>query len=86
MTTTSACVRVERELSESYPIGDITQGCVISPWLFNIFMDRCMRVKGENVGTSLKINVMGWTVMACLFATNIVLFAESEEQLQNVVD
>ena len=40
----TACVRVEGELSESFDVEvGVRQGCVMSPWLFNIFMDGCMR-------------------------------------------
>ena len=41
----SAYVRMDGELRESFPLGvGIGQGCVISPWLFDIlYMDACMR-------------------------------------------
>ena len=65
------------ELSESFTIGvGLKQGCVMSPWLFNIFMDWCMRemnAKVGNVGTRLKLNGMGWAVVACLLADDTVL-------------
>ena len=79
----STFVRVVGELSESFPVGDgIREGCVMSPWWLNIFMDGCMReMKANvgNVGAKLKINGMGCTVVACLFA-------ESEDNLQRMVD
>ncbi len=38
----SACVKMDVELSSSFAIGvGVTQWCVVSPWLFNIFMDGC---------------------------------------------
>ncbi len=38
----NACVKVE--LSDSFAIKvRMRQGCVMLPWLFNIFMDGCMR-------------------------------------------
>ncbi len=36
--------------------------CVMSPWLFNIFMDGCMRevkAKVGKIGAVLKLNGMG---------------------------
>ena len=78
----SACVRVDGVLSESFPTGvGVRQGCVTSPWLFNIFMDGCMRemkAKVGNIGARLKMNGNGWAVVACLFADDTVLFAESK--------
>ena len=55
---------------------EVKQGCVMSPWLFNIFVDGCMRemnAKVGNVDARLKINGMGWAVVACLFADNTCL-------------
>ena len=56
----SACVRVDGELSESFAIGmGVRQGCVMSPWLFNIFMDSCireMKARVGNIEARLKMN------------------------------
>ena len=39
-----ACVRVCREESEWLEVGvDLRQGCVMSLWLFNLFMDAAMK-------------------------------------------
>ncbi len=38
----NACVKVDGELSDSFAVGvGVRQGCVMPPWLFNIFMDGC---------------------------------------------
>ena len=42
---------------------------------------REMKVKVRNVGARLNMNGMGWAMVACLFADNTVLFAESEEEI-----
>ena len=63
--------------------------CNMSPWLFNIFMDGCMRemkAKAGKAGARLKLNGMVWSMAACLFADDTVLLAESERELQRVVD
>ncbi len=40
----NACVKVDGELSDCFAIRvGVRQGCVMSPWLFNIFMDGCIR-------------------------------------------
>ncbi len=40
----SASVQVNGELSESFNVAvGVRQGCVMSPWLFNIYMDECIR-------------------------------------------
>ena len=47
---------------------------------------REMKTKVRNGGGRLKINAISWTVVACLFADDTVLFAKNEEELQRVVD
>ncbi len=40
----NTCVEVDGELSNSSANGvRVRQGCIMLPWLFNIFMDWCMR-------------------------------------------
>ncbi len=65
------------------------QGCVMSPWLFNIFMNVCMREmkrKVVNPGVKLRLNGEVWSVVTCLLADDTVLLAESEGNLQRVVN
>ncbi|KAK3893161.1 hypothetical protein Pcinc_003002 [Petrolisthes cinctipes] len=85
-----ACVRVEGDLSESFNISvGLRQGCVMSPWLFNIYMDGCMRevkAKVNGLGVKLRLNEANWSLVASLFADDTVLMAESERNLQRVVD
>ena len=38
---------------------------------------REMKAKVGNVGTRIKINGMGWAVVACLFADDTMFIAES---------
>ena len=35
-----ACVRVGNDVSEWFPVNiRLRQGCVMSPWLFNVYVD-----------------------------------------------
>ncbi len=85
----NACVRVEGNLSESFAVEvGVRQGCVMAPWLFNIFMDGCrreMKCKVGNAGAKLRLNGEVWSVVTCLFADDTVLLAESEGDLQRIV-
>ncbi len=62
----------------------VRQGCVMSPWFFNICMDGCMRemkYKMVNRGAKLRLNGEVWSVVTCLFADDTMLLAESEGEL-----
>ncbi len=73
------CVRVGGKFSESFTVEvGVRQGCVMSPWLFNIFMDGCLReikCKVVNTGAKLRLNGEVWAVVTCLFADDTVLLA-----------
>ena len=39
-----ACVRVGNDVSEWFPVNvGLREGCVMSPWLFNVYMDGVVR-------------------------------------------
>jgi len=86
----SACVRVDGEMSESFNIRvGVRQGCVMSPWLFNVYMDgviREMKAKLGKVGAKLNVEGEDWWLITSLFADDSVLMAESEKELQKIVD
>jgi hypothetical protein len=79
-----ACVRVNGMLSEWFEVKQgVRQGCVISPWLFNVFMDKCVRT--ACVDTS-GIKVGEADVRMLLYADDVVVLAESEEELQEMLE
>ena len=45
-----------------------------------------MKTEVRNVGARLKMNRIGWAVLACFFTDDTVLFVESEKELQRMVD
>ncbi len=75
----SVCVKVNGELSDSFDMGvRVQQGCVMSPWLFSIFMDgsmKEMKAKVGNVGVIFKLSRCDWT--ASLFADDTVLLTNT---------
>src|ERR1700755_879090 len=82
-----ARVRVKRELTEWFKMGvGLRQGCVMSPWLFNVLMDGVVRgMDREGMGIRLRSGEGEWEVSVLLFADDAVLVAESGEKLRMLV-
>ncbi len=82
----SACVKISGETSEPFEIKvGLRQGCVMSPWLFNIYMDGVMReIQGKAGEAGVRMYAEGrkWVRNSILFANDTVLIAE---KLQNLV-
>lgn len=85
-----SCVRVCREESKWFEVKvGLRQGCVMSPWLFNVYMDGVVKEFKARItekGISLKVGNDLVKVSCLLFADDTVLTAESEEQLQMFVN
>ena len=85
-----ACVRVGNDVSEWFPVNvGLRQGCVMSPWLFKIYMDGVVR--GVNVrvlGKGLELlnaNSGRFEINQLLFADDTALVADSEDKLCRLV-
>ena len=61
----------------------------MSPWLFNVYMDRVMKEvklgKGRR-GVSFMENGREWRLPGLLCADDLILFGESEEDLRVTVE
>ena len=68
-----ACVRVGYMVSESFVVKmGLRQGCVMSPWMFNMFINGVVREVNSRVnGMGVKMNEDGereWVMSQLLFA------------------
>ena len=78
----TVCVRVRNEVSEWFPVRvGLRQGCVMSPWLFNLYIDGVVReVNVRVLGRGLKLvdgNDNEWKLNQLLFADDTVVAADS---------
>ena len=86
-----ACVRVGNQESDSFQVRvGLRQGCVMSPWLFNVFMDGVVREVNIRLGERGLGFIEGngeqeWVINQVLFADDTALVADSEEGLQQLV-
>ncbi len=87
---TSASVWVNGELSASFNVEvGVRQGCVMSPWLFSIYMDGCireMKVRVRDLGARMNVRGVEQPLVSGLYADDTVLLAESEGMLERIVD
>ena len=80
----SACVRVKG--GERFRIDNrLRQGCNVCPWLFYVYIDGVMKEAKMGMGrkgVSLLEHRREWRVPSLLFADDLVLCNESEEELR----
>ena len=85
-----ACVRVGNEESDWFPVRvGLRQGCVMSPWLFNVYMDGVVKeVNARILGRGLELigaDGGAYELNQLLFADDTALVADSEEKLCRLV-
>ena len=81
-----ACVLVGNDVSKWFPVNfGLRHGCVMSPWLFNLYMDGVVReVNVRVLGKRLELlsaNGGRFEINQLLFANNTALVADSEQKL-----
>ena len=85
-----ACARVGNDVSEWFPVNvGLKQDCLMSPWLFNVYIDGVVREmnvrvlgKGQDL---LSANGGRCDINRLLYADDTALVADSEEKLCRLV-
>ena len=78
---TLSAVRVNGELSVWFEtVTGVRQGCVLSPLLFNIFLEAVMALATEGVESG--VNISGYVIDNLRFADDIAALAENNKDLQ----
>ena len=85
------CVLVGNDVSEWFPVNvGLRQDCVMSPWLFNVYMDGVVReVNVRALGKGLELlsaNGGRFEINQLLFADDTALVADSEGKLCRLVN
>ena len=82
----SVCIRVKRGESKQFRIdSEVRQGSIMSPWLFNIYMDGVMKeVKMEmgKRGVSFLEDWREWKLPVLFYEDDLVLCCKSEKGLR----
>ena len=84
-----ACVRVGNHVSEWFPVNvELRQGCVMSPWLFNVYMGVVREVNVRVLLKGLELlsaNGGRFEINKLLFVDDTALVADSEDKLCRLV-
>ena len=80
-----ATVRTGNGTTDWFRIGkEVSQGCILSPCLFNLYAEYIMRNAGlEEAQAGIKI--AGRNINNLTYAVDITLMAESEEELKSLL-
>ncbi len=75
-------IRVEVELNEFFELKvELKQGCVVPPWLFNVFMDgviKKIQERAVNVEITMRNEGEALEVLVILFSDDAVLWSLDE--------
>ena len=78
------CVRVLGQNSECFGVEQgVRQGCVMSPWLFNLFMANMVKEAMEKFVGGAQMEAT--TVQLLLFADDLMLVAEKDEDVKSIL-
>ena len=80
-----ATVRTGHGTTDWFQIGKgVNQGCILSPYLFNVYVDYIMRNAGLEE-TQAGIKTAGRNINNLRYAVDTTLMAESEEELKSLL-
>ena len=80
-----ATVRTGHGKIDWFQIGKgVHQGCILSPWLFNLYAEYSMRNTGLEEAQAI-IKIAGRNIHNLRYADDITLMAESEEELKSLL-
>ena len=79
-----ACVSVQGQKSDWFGVGQgVRQGCTMSPWLFNIFMDNIVREAKQRFDGGVEMET--GTIQLLLFTDDLMLVAERDKDAERNV-
>ena len=77
-----ACVKIKEGNSEWFPVKKgVRRGCVMSPWLFNVYMDRIVREAKERFSGGVKLEESNVHVFQGLACAGIEMSPVQKEEL-----
>ena len=80
-----ATVRTGHGTTDWFQIGKgVCQGCILSPCLFNLYVEYIMRNTGLD-GAQAEIKIAGRNINSLRYADDTTLMAESEEELKSLL-
>ena len=77
-----ACVKIKEDNSEWFPVKKgVRRGCVMSPWLFNVYMDHIVREAKERFSGGVKLEESNVHVFQGLACAGIEMSPVQKEEL-----